>query len=90
MTRQLTAISDSVKHLLDALEAATDAPSDPREEPDDPVSRRLAHHPVAYAVAMLGLGLLGGRLIARARRQRPPVGSGVRSWNPPDWGDLEN
>lgn len=84
MTRQLSAISDSVQHLLDAIEAARGAPGEAREEPDDPVSRRLAHHPLVYAVAMLGLGLLGGHLLARARRQRPPLGSGVRWWNPPD------
>jgi hypothetical protein len=78
MTRQLTAISDSVKNLLDALEAADEAAGDPREEPDDPVSRRISHHPRAYAVAMLGLGLLGARLIARARR-RPPADTQVTS-----------
>ena len=80
MTKQLTAISDSVKYLLDTIEAAG-ARDVGRDEPDDPVSRRLAHHPVAYAVAMLGLGLLGDRLLARARRRRPPRVSGV-TWVP--------
>ena len=85
MTRQLTVIRDRVKSLIDAIEAAADAPQQAVDQVDDPVVRTISRHPLAYAVAMFGLGLLGERLLARAVHSRPTyIPEGVHWWNPPD------
>lgn len=84
MSPHLQAIRATVANLVDHIEAAAAREPEPQA---GALARWIERHPLTFAVATLGLELLGAYLLADARRQHPPRRSGaprIGWWNPPD------
>jgi len=74
MSPHLQAIRASVTSLVDHIDAAARARH---------AGPWIERHPLAFAIASLGLELLGWRLLVRARPHHDDVLDGTW-WNPPD------